>query len=92
VLIRSVQRLNQVNSPLISGILWRGNDQVQTGHEGLRAEMLAEMAAGKALPDSSIQKKFEGQVVDRGVQNCSGCMRFCGRSMRRRRGRGCWMW
>jgi hypothetical protein len=35
----------------------------------LRAAMLAEMAAGKALPDSSIQKNFEGQVVERGVQN-----------------------
>jgi hypothetical protein len=61
--------VDQVNSPLISGILLRGNDQVQPGHEELRAAMLAEMAAGKALPDSSIQKNFEGQVVERGVQN-----------------------
>jgi hypothetical protein len=61
--------VDQVNSPLISGILLRGDDQVQTGHEALRAAMLAEMAAGKALPDSSIQKNFEGQVVERGVQN-----------------------
>jgi hypothetical protein len=61
--------VDQVNSPLITGILLRGNDQVQPGHEALRAAMLAEMAAGKALPDSSIQKNFEGQVVERGAQN-----------------------
>jgi len=61
--------VDQVNSPLISGILLRGHDQVQTGHEVLRAAMLAEMAAGKALPDSLIQQNFDGQVLERGVQN-----------------------
>lgn len=61
--------VDQVNSPLISGILLRGDDQVQAGHEELRAAMLAEMAAGKLLPDSAIQKNFDGQIVERGVQN-----------------------
>ena len=61
--------VDQVNSPLISGILLRGNDQVQAGHEELLAAMLAEMAAGKFPPDSAIQKNFDGQVVERGVQN-----------------------
>jgi hypothetical protein len=61
--------VDQVNSPLISGILLRGDDQVQTGHEALRAAMLVEMATGKVIPDSSIQKNFEGQVVERGMQN-----------------------
>jgi hypothetical protein len=61
--------VDQVNSPLISGILLRGDDQVQAGHEELRVAMLAEMATGKKLPDSSIQKNFDGQVLERGVQN-----------------------
>jgi hypothetical protein len=66
---RLMALVDQVNSPLISGLLLRGNDQVQAGHEELRAAMLAEMAAGKFLPDSAIQKNFDGQVVERGVQN-----------------------
>lgn len=61
--------VDQVNSPLISGILLRGDNQVQAGHEELRAAMLAEMTMGKAFPDSEIQKNFDGQVVERGVQN-----------------------
>lgn len=61
--------VDEMNSPLISGILLRGGAEVQPGHESLRAAMVAEMASGKALPDSSIQRNFDGDVMERGVQN-----------------------
>lgn len=61
--------VNQVNSPLLTGILLRGDDGVTDEHEEMRAAMLAEMAAGRALPDSLIQGNFEGSVVERGLQN-----------------------
>lgn len=61
--------VDQVNSPLITGILLRGDEQVQAGHEELRASMLAEMATGKLLPASEIEKNFDGQVRERGIQN-----------------------
>lgn len=61
--------VDQANSPLITSILLRGSDQVEPGHEALRAAMLAEMAAGKKIPDSSIQKNFKGKVTERGIEN-----------------------
>jgi hypothetical protein len=65
VLERLVQ---QADSPLISNILTRGDDNVRP-QEALRASLLAEMAAGRQLSDAAIRANFDGGPLPRDVQN-----------------------
>ncbi len=58
----------EVDAPLISTILHRGDAIVQPAEE-LRAALLVEMATGKAIPDAAIQRNFDGTIIERGAQN-----------------------
>ncbi len=59
----------QVNAPLLTGILLRGEQSVTT-QESLRVEMLREILdAQPNISDADVLAQFHGQPVERGPQN-----------------------